>query len=424
MRRGLRTHGELPRRWRCGALLLAVVVVAGGCTGRSDGGKGPELVWAVGGLDVIIANDVADRWNKSHPDGPSVRVEALAESTDERRQLISIELNARMNTFDILTLDVIWTGEFAENGWLADLEDLRDQVEAASQTGPLQSGLWRGKLWAAPFTSDAGILYYRSDLVPEPPRSWPELMAVGLDVARRSGIAPFVGQGDQYEGMVVNFLEYFWGAGGTLFDEDATEVRFDEGPALQALEFMRLAYGNGFFHPQFSRMKENDALTAFASGGAVFMRNWPYAYRELTGEGSQVAGKFRIERLPTFDGTGTASALGGLNLGVSRFSPSRKAAKDFVRFASTDKEVQLGLARGDSRAPTLRGAYADLAGEPLMVLLNEVLPVATPRPPVPSWSEISDEIQQQVFPAYTGQRKPEQAVNEIRTFLELAVEER
>lgn len=427
MNRDRPVHAPSKGRWKrlelVLALLLLLPVIAGACTGGSEPERGAHLVWSTGGLDADVAEDIASRWNRIHPDGPPVVVEVLAEKTDERRQLLAIELNARMNTFDVMTLDVIWTGEFAENGWLEELTDLRERVEAASQAGPFQSGMWQGKLWAAPFTSDAGLLYYRSDLVPTPPRTWPELMAVGLDAGARAGIAPFVGQGDQYEGMVVNFLEYFWGAGGNLFDDDGTHLRFDTGAALQALDFMKLAQGNGFFHPEFSRMNEDDARASFESGAAVFMRNWPYAYASLSANYSPVAGRFGIAPLPAFEGQTSVSALGGLNLGVSRYSENREAAKEFVRFASTDKEVQMALAEKYSRAPTLKAAYAALAGDPVMALLNDVLPVAKPRPPAPTWTEISNEIQQQVFPAYTGQRTSEGAVREIEAFLELAVSE-
>jgi multiple sugar transport system substrate-binding protein len=363
-------------------------------------------------------------WNQLHPNGPKVRIETLPDSVDDQRQQLSLELNAQSPDFDILSLDVIWTGEFAENGWLTDLEDLRPQLEKVSLPGPLQSAAWGGKLWAAPQRTDAGLLYYRTDLVDQPPTTWDELMKVGLRVGKAHEIAPFVGQGARYEGMVVNFLEYFWGAGGDLFDEGGTKVVFQEDLALKAVGFMRTAQQEGFYAPGFNTMQEDDAINAFQSGNAVFMRHWPYAYRLLRGNDprnpSAVAGKFGIASLPTFVGEGTASTLGGFNLAVSKFSKKKDLAKRFVRFASTTPDVQRNLGRR-SLAPALVTVYDDLASDPVMALLAEILPQAKPRPSTPDWSAISNQIQQQIFPAYNGQRDPKAAVEAVRAFLESTV---
>lgn len=411
--------------------LIACLMLAVGCSNSSQPPKadGP-LVWAVGGIDAGErgpAFDVAEMWNRRHPNGPKVRVEALPESSDEQRQLMAIELNAGLSGLDILTLDVIWTGEFAERGWLAELQDLRETIEEVSLPAQLESATWNDTLWASPYTSNVGLLYYRSDLVPEAPTSWDELMEVGLEAGRKANIAPFVGQGAQYEGLVVNFLEYFWGAKGDLFDSDGSEVRFHEEPAQRALNFMRKALQEEFYHSGFPDMREEEARLAFQSGEAVFMRNWTYAYRLLNDPESEpeseVIGKFGIAPLPTFDGNQPVAALGGQNLAVSRFSQNAGAAKDFVEFASTDPEVQRFLAQKHGLAPAMASVYDDLSADPLMELVGGVLPTAKPRPPVPEWSAISDEIQQQVFPSYKGNRDPERAVTAIRTFLELTVAE-
>lgn len=424
-------------------VLLVVVLVAAACTSGNKGlSTGTELVWAIGAIeagDDGPAQEVANLWNDSHPDGPRVRVWALPDSADEQRQLMAIELNAGLQGFDILSLDVVWTGEFAQSGWLVDLEDVRKEIEEVSLRAPFQSATWKGRLWAAPFTTGAGILYYRKDLVPIPtPETWGELVEVGMEAAERAGIEPFVGQGAQYEGMVVNFLEYFWAAGGEMFDGDGREVRFEPEAAEDAIEFMRLAREGGFYADGFSEMTEQDALEEFRKGNAVFMRNWPYAYDLLEEEDSKLTEEqVGIAALPAFEGHGPASALGGQNLAVSRYARDVGAAKEFVEFASTNREVQELLGGKFSRAPTMASAYPEVpslpvatdaqpaANDPVMPLLAQVLPHAKPRPPTPNWASISDEIQQQVFPAYTTDRPaPKDAVKAIRAFLELSLRER
>jgi len=409
------------------ALLAAVALVTASCAGAPRSGSGTELVWAAGWI-TPPAIAIADRWNELHPNGPRVRVEPLPESADDQHQLMALELNAGLDEFDILELDVIWTAEFAQNGWLVDLKELRADSERVSLPVAVQTAVWDGRLWAAPYTTDAGLLYYRSDLVEKPPTTWEELRDVGFRVGEEQGIAPFVADGAQYEGMVVQYLEYFWGAGGDVLAADGRSVLFQHNNALKAGKFMKDAYREGFYAPGFDTMKLEDARDTFQSGQAVFMRSWPYAYRRMNGPdpdpASQVAGNVGIAPLPTFAGSGQVTALGGHNLAVSRFSDNVPAATEFVRFVSTSREVQRELAEQHSMAPTLKATYDDLNGDSLMELLATVLPTAKSRPAIPEWTTISEEMQQQIFAAYTGDPDPAPEINALRDFLDATIQDR
>ncbi|MGH3985143.1 MAG: ABC transporter substrate-binding protein [Pseudonocardiaceae bacterium] len=405
------------------AVLATAVLAAAGCVGAPDSGSAAELVWATGGIaaaDRGPALDIATQWNQLHPNGPKVRVGSLpSESVNDTHQLLTLELNAGLNQFDIVDLDVIWIPEFAERGWLVELQDLRRDIEPVSLPGPLQASVWDGKLWAAPYVTDAGILYYRSDLVDRPPTTWQELIDVGHRVGERNGIAPFVADGAQYEGLVVQYLEYFWGLGGDVLGSDGRSVRFQLDKAERAAEFMRTAYRQGVYALGFNTMTLEDARRTFLSGEAVFMRSWPYAYQQMnrTDPASQVVGKVGIAPLPAFPGFGSVAALGGHNLVVNAFSRNIPAATEFVRFVSISRDMQLSLAQRHSLAPTMAAAYHDLASDPLMTLLAKVLPTAKPRPATPEWAAVASEMQQQIFAAYTGIREPKVAVEALRRFL-------
>ncbi|MGH4006558.1 MAG: ABC transporter substrate-binding protein, partial [Pseudonocardiaceae bacterium] len=405
----MRNDARVSRR---AVLAAGVLLVTAGCAGVTDPGSRADLVWATGGITVADLRpglDIARQWNELHPNGPKVRVQGLPTvAVDDTHRLLTVELNAGLNQFDIVTLDVIWIPEFAQHGWLVDLQDLRPGVERASLPGPVQAGVWNGKLWAAPHTTDAGVLYYRSDLVDTPPTTWEELIDVGRRVGERNGIAPFVADGAQYEGLVVQYLEYFWGLGGNVLGKDGQSVLFQPDKARQAAEFMWQAFHEGVYAPGFNTMKLGDALKTFQSGEAVFMRSWPYAYQEVNGKDpdSQVTGTVGIAPLPTFAGHKPVTALGGHNLAVSQFSANKTAATEFVRFAATSRDAQLALAQRHSQAPTLTAAYHDLASDPMMALLAKLLPTAKPRPATPEWATISAELQQRIFAAYTGEREP------------------
>jgi multiple sugar transport system substrate-binding protein len=414
---------------RYAGLVALIVLVTAACAGSSPeeaGGDGGGLVWAIGGSEAKpggVHQEVARMWNEENPDN-EIKIEVLPDAADEQRQQQSLELNAQGSLFDVLGVDVIWTGEYATNGWLESLEDIRGDFEDVVIPASFESGSWGGEFWAAPYNSNAGFLYYRSDLVDSPPTTWDELKTVGLQIAEEEGISAFVGQGAQYEGMVVNWLEYYWGAGGELFNEDGTEVLFDDEAALQATNFMADSVEDGFYAPGFNTMMEEEARNEFQSGNAVFMRQWPYAYALMEDEKeSKVVGKFDIAPLPTFTGDGTISALGGFNNAVSAFSDNKEAAKEFVLWAGTNPEVQELIAKKASLPPVMASVYDDLSDDPAMALLGQVLPAAKPRPPAPQWNDISVEIQQQIFPAYNGDADPEDAVQSVHEFLDSTVEE-
>jgi multiple sugar transport system substrate-binding protein len=412
------------------AVLTAAALIAAGCGSVIGSGSATELVWATGGIaaaDQAPALDIARQWNQQHPNGPKVRVEPLPSvSATDTYQLLTVELNAGLNQFDIVDLDVIWIPEFAQRGWLVELKDLRRDIERVSLPGPMRASVWDGKLWAAPYVTDAGILYYRSDLVDRPPITWQELINVGRQVGERNGIAPFVSDGAQYEGLVVQYLEYFWGLGGDVLDDDGQSVKFQVDKAEQAAEFMRTAFREGVYAPGFNTMKLEDARKAFQAGEAVFMRSWPYAYQPMnsTDPDSLVVGKVGIAPLPTFTGFEPVAALGGHNLVVNAFSRNIPAATEFIRFVTTSRDMQRSLAQRHSVAPTMAAAYHDLASDSMMALLAEVLPTAKPRPATPAWATVVAEMQQQIFAAYTGIRDPKVAVDAVRRFLVATIEDR
>lgn len=413
--------------WRAGGAALATLVLTlatacGEPPGQESDAEGesagladdPQFVWAVTGADRHIHEDVARLWNENNPD-QQVEIFFLAPTADEQRQAMFQDLQAQAGEFDVLGLDVIWTGEFADFGYIESLEDMRGDIEDVSLPGAIDSAQWQQELYALPYSSNGAFLYYRTDLIDEPPTTWDELYETGMAAAEEEGIAPFVGQGDQYEGFVVTYLEMFWSAGGELFDESQENSTFLEGDAAQtALDFMVEGQENGFFAEGFDSMVEDDARALFQSGEAVYMRNWPYAVPLLEGEEgeeSAVAEDFAVAPLPSFTGEGGTSALGGLNNAVSSLSQNQELASEFVLWAATDPEAQAILA-DNSLPPTMVSAYEE-AEDPNFEMLGDILADAQARPPVPGYNSLSLEIQDNLHPAFLGQEDPETALQAV-----------
>jgi multiple sugar transport system substrate-binding protein len=418
-----RGNARLRRRGRYVLLFAAFALILAACpTPDPVDDDEVSLTWAIGGAESQpggVHQAIKDAWNEQNPD-MQVEIEILPEDADDQRVQQTLVLDAGGADFDIVAMDVMWTGEYAENDWIIPMEEYRDQVEGAAMAGPLESALWGGELWGVPYNSNAGFLYYRTDLVDEPPATWEDLFDMGLELGPDAGIAGYVGQGARYEGFVVNFLEFYWSAGGEIFNEDNTEVLWpSDDAAMTALEFMRDAFEDGFFAPGFNTAMEEEARAEFQGGNSVFMRNWPYAVALIQEDPD--GPEFDIAPLPTFDGVGTISALGGFNNAVSAFSNNQEAAIEFILWLGTDPEPQ-GMLGERGTPPSMEAVYDELADDPVMELLGEVLPDARARPPIPQWPEISDVMQRELFPAYNSDRDLQEAIDAVEEFLQGVVE--
>jgi multiple sugar transport system substrate-binding protein len=417
------------RRTTFTAALLAVALLLTACPEDDDDEVAADeavLTWAVPMGDREIHQSTVDLWNEQNPDA-QVRLLPTAFDADGQREQMAMVAETESEAIDIFALDVIWTGEFAEEGWLVSLEDLRDEVEDVTLPGAFESAVWEDELWALPYSTNAGIMYYRTDLVDEPPATWEELVEASQEHVDDEEVFSLAAQGAEYEGLVVNFLEYYWSAGGELYDDAGEEVLLDEEAARSALEFMRDNQEDEAYGPRFPSTMEEEARIAFHQGNAVFMRNWPYAYavmqQDIEEEPSPVADQYDIAPLPTFEGGEEVTALGGLNNAVNAASPNQDQAREFVLFAATDEEVQRSLAE-QALPPVMEAMYDEFADDPVMSLLQEVLPTARARPPVPEWHTVSVELHRAVFAAYQGTTEIDDAIEAIREVMEQQLERR
>lgn len=375
------------------------------------------------GVEADVVRRQLARFSERHPGVGVVELRATPDAADQRRQLYVQWLNARAPEPDVLQLDVIWTAEFAAAGWILplDLADAGDFLPAA-----VAAARWRGTLHAAPWFVDVGLLYRRTDLAPEAPRSLTELR----DAARRAvqtGAARFglVWQGARYEGLVTVFLEHLGAFGGGILDEDG-RVIVDAAPAVSALTFMRDALGpDGFVPPSVLTWQEEQARFAFQNGDAAFMRNWPYAWTLLADRArSRVAGRFAAAPFPAAAGGQPTAALGGAQLAINAHTADPALARALVAFL-TAPEQMLERARLAGQLPARQSLYDTAAlGDALPLPLDQVraaIATARPRPVTPVYSELSEILQVRVHRALTRQQEPAAALAdaamEIRTLL-------
>jgi multiple sugar transport system substrate-binding protein len=372
------------------------------------------------------------RFERENP-GVEIVERMLPSSSDEQHRFYVTNLAAGSDDFDVLAIDVVWTNEFARAGWLQEVDDLVAPDEREDfLAGALQASTFEEKLHALPWFVDAGLLYYRSDLLARHGFAPPETYAELRDSARAILVAEgdpdlhgYVWQGKQYEGLVCVALEMVHAAEGAFVLDGRAAL--EHAATLRALRFLRALVEDGITPELVSTLDEEGARRIFASGRAIYMRNWPYAWPLLQAQGSPVRDEVGIAPLPRFEGGHSVSALGGWQLGVNRFSRRPELARRFARFlCSPDAQRELALALG--YLPSRRSVYRDpaiLERRPLVARLLEVAERAEPRPVTPYYPMIARTLQSELSAIVIGLRSPEEAARRATHSIDhvLAMEE-
>ncbi len=383
--------------------------------GRTRQADGTEITIsgsALGKEGELLARQIG-RFESANPD-VRVRVLPTPDDATQRHQLFVQWLNARVADPDVLQLDVIWTAEFAGAGWIAPLDRFQPDT-AAFFPAAMRAARWRDRVMALPWFVDVGMLYRRTDLVPDPPASLDGLRSAALGAmagadAPRYGI---VWQGARYEGLVTVFLEYLGGFGGRVLD-DSGRVIVDSPAGRRALAFMRDEIG-AVAPPDVLTWHEEETRFAFENGDAVFMRNWPYAYALLADPAqSRVTGRYAVSAMPAAPGGSPTATLGGAELAVNAGSDAPQAAYRLVAFLTAPAQM-LERAQVAGQFPARSALFDDpRLGAALAIPVAEaraVIERARERPVSPIYSELSEILQIALHRALARQETPEAALH-------------
>jgi multiple sugar transport system substrate-binding protein len=407
-------------------VLLCVALILG-CSrqpaGREDG---VTLVFKHGKIagDAEPLSRLLDEFEKKNP-GIHIKDETLPAATDEQHQFYVINLEGESSSFDVLAIDVIWVPEFTRAGWLRNLSHLLPPSEReAFFRGPMASVTQRGSIYAIPWYIDAGILYYRKDLLERHglpvPVSWEELArTASIITGAEPGLYGFIWQGKQYEGLICDVLEYLWSNGGGVLENG--RVIIDSGSNREALTFMRDLIYEYRVTPDFvTTVTEEPTRHIFGAGKAVFMRNWPYAWNIFNTEDSPMKGRVGVAPLPAFAGHESASTLGGWQLGINKYSKHPEEAEKFILFM-TAYETQKILALTIGYKPTRHALYKDdemIRQQPFIAKLHGVFEKARPRPVTPFYMMISQVMQPEFSAVLTGIKDPGEALKSAQRQVE------
>jgi multiple sugar transport system substrate-binding protein len=418
----------LRRRQVLGLLAGGVAAAAGGCSwlgsdeepaGNSSAfqGDGPIVFAAPRDFSLGEQRRVAVRkWNQRHATRRATSVDLPFAADLQRADLIA-RLQAEREDYDVLGLDVVWTAEFAEGDYIESLQAYEPDLRVGRFLAPaVDSARFGGTLWGVPLFSNAGLLYYRTDLVERVPTTWDELAEQAKDLGRRHKLAGYVGQLARYEGLTVNLVEAIWGQGGDLLRQ-AGDPRLDLEATIRGLSFLRDGIRDGWIPGTARAYDEEQSRRAFQSGQVVFMRNWPYAYDLLTAQDSPVKNDVGVAKLPG------PSALGGANLAISRFSRRKKTALEFIHFLATD-EVQRPTFEKGGYPAVLAAVYEDpnvQANQTYTLALRDSIKDARSRPSTPYYAQVTRVIQDAAFSVLGLGEDPAHAAQQLAERLPAAL---
>ena len=355
----------------------------------------------------VLDRAIAD-FERENP-GVKVKREIGPHSSTQFHDLLAQKLKNRDTELDVFFMDVIWPAEFASAGWALPLDRFFPAAEQERfLKAPILANHYRGQIFGVPVFIDAGVLYYRKDLLQKyslsQPQSWPEMVEQAKMILAReqdSQLSGFSGQFKQYEGLICNMMEYIVSHNGSLWDAKRLVSTIDEPAAREAVRFVRDRIIGEITNRGVLAYEEPESLALFTQGRAIFHRNWPYAWKIANDpEQSRIAGKVGMMPLPGFPGGSGASTLGGWQLGVSRFSTKPDLAWRFVAFM-TSKEIQKRIALFTGRGPTRLALYDDpdlTAKIPHLKSLLDTFKQAVPRPITPVYVPLSN-IMQRYFSA-------------------------
>ena len=367
-----------------------------------------SIVSGATGGDLDFMRKQLDVFEKAT--GDKVTITPMPSSTSDQFGQYRLWLSAGNTDIDVYMTDVIWAPQLADQ--FVDLTKAAAGVVKDHFPAIIESQTVNGKLVAIPYFTDAPALYYRKDLLDKyklaPPKTWDEMAADAKTVLageNNKDLTGFVFQGNAYEGLTCDALEWVKSNGGGQIVEADGKISINNPKAAAAIDRVKSWIGT-ISPPGALAMQEEESRGTWQTGDAVFMRNWPYAYALGNGADSKVKDKFDIVPLPSGGGdTKSAATLGGWNLAVSKYSKNADEAVKLVLFL-TGKDVQKANAIEQTHLPTISALYSDAdvaAKQPVLVKWKAIFDNAVPRPSAPTktkynevsaafWSAVHDSL--------------------------------
>ena len=354
--------------------------------------------------------DLVKQFNQEHRGVINLKVIRGPLETEAMSDLAISSLLLGKAPFDVLLMDVTWLPKYAAAGWMVPLEDYFNDIDINElATGAREGNSYNDHLYRWPLTADMGLLYYRTDLMDQPPETPKDLILMSQSLQKNQKVDwGYVWQGRQYEGLSCVYLEMIDGFGGDWLQTSTNQIGLNSTPGVEAAAWLQDLIDQGVSPEAVTNYAESEALQSFKVGDSAFMRNWPYAWAELQKSDSAVKGNVGITTMVAEPGHSTAT-LGSWGLAVLQGSSHVEASIEAIRFL-TSESAQKELFLKYGYTPTQQRVFDDpqlLQESPILAEFGKALKVAKPRPQTPLYAQISDVLQRQLSSILTREQTPQ-----------------
>ena len=406
------------------AALLAGATLSS-CSGSDDAtGSGTELSFFIFNEPSGAYQEAAAKCSRESGGEYTIAFEFLPAQADAQREQLVRRLGAEDSSIDIVGLDVIWTAEFANAGWLLPWagEDAQRVTQGVFDS-VVESASFEGQLYAAPFTSNTQLLWYRKDRVPRPPATWQEMLDQALEIGPAEGQIQV--QANRYEGFTV-WINSMIESAGTQVVSGPTEVDLEQAPTEEAIATMAEFASSAVAPPNIDTSTEDTARLGFEAGAASFMINYPFVYPSAKENAPDVFKQIAAAKYPAInEDEPSRPPLGGIHLGVSTYSENPDLTFEAIS-CLVQPENQLTAATLGGLPPVTESVYdspdIEKAYPGFSDLIRQSIEDAAPRPQTPAYTDLSLAMQRALHPI--GDITPDdvgEAFERLRDYVEQAV---
>ena len=340
--------------------------------------------------------------------------------------------SASSGGYDVILGDCIWPAQFAKAGLVLDVTDRVEALDLDDiYQGALDATRFEGRYYGMPWLNDVKYMFVNTELlkqagIEEVPSTWDELIEDAKAV-KEQGICeyPIVGCYAQAECLICDYTCIAGSFGGAFVDEN-NQPTLNSEENVEALDFMASTLQNGLCNPKSLEMIEDDVLSTFAAGNAVFAINWTYQYASMNDESqSSVAGQGTIIPIPGTDKAESATVNGGMPLMITSGCNHPDEAWEYMQFLAS-REMQAEYCA--NALPIWKSLYTDegvieKAGAEVVAASQIQFDYIVNRPMVPYYNELSTSMQSEIQRVLLGELSAQEALDGLQKIsLELAEE--
>ena len=410
----------LRRPSRCASLIgvAALLTALAACSGGPEG----TVINLYGGASGVGFDKIIDDCNQQAAGRYTIVGNLLPSDADGQRDQFVRRLAAKDDGMDLLGMDVTWTAEFAEAKWIRELTG-EQKAQAIKDTlqPPIDTATWKDKLYGVPRTTNVQLMWYRKSLVPTPPKTFDEMIAMAQQLKSQGKPYEIGLTAAQYEGYVVNVNNLITAYGGTLVNEDSSKPTIDD-KTVQALTMLRKLATSGVTSASLSNAQEPEVFADLQAERSAFSLNWPYVLSSMREANPKLVDDLGYAPYPSVDGGPPKVTLGGMNYAISRYSKHPDESFEAAMCLRNEKNaLSAAIDGGDVPAlatvfelPEFKKAY------PMADVMMTELEAAVPRPVSPVYQNISTIVSTTLSPP--GSINPQAAADKLRDSIQDAID--